>query len=214
MRVRVAQEPSTMPPRALILDYGDVLTHPQRPACVEAMATRLRVTLDAFRTAYWQHRLPYDGGQPAVDYWRRVLLALGHQPGDTTRSETLDWLVEMDVASWSDYREEVWALARAFKARGGRTGFLSNGIPEVVARLRAERALDATFDAIVVSSQVGLCKPDPRIFQLCLDRLEIAAGDALFVDDKAANVEAAARLGLRVLHFSSADAVDRLAALL
>ena len=120
----------------------------------------------------------------------------------------------MDVDSWTDYREEVWTLARDFKARGGRTGFLSNGIPEVVARLRAERALDARFDVVVVSSELGISKPDPRIFHVCLDRLGVAPGDALFVDDKAANVEAAARVGLRVFHFTGADAVERLRAVI
>jgi putative hydrolase of the HAD superfamily len=196
-------------PSALILDYGDVLTGPQRPECVAAMAARLDVGLDAFQAAYWQHRRPYDGGQPAAEYWRRVLETLER---DATARDLIDWLVGMDVASWTDYREPVWALAREFRARGGRTGFLSNGIPEVAARLRAERGLDSVFDAVVVSSEVGLTKPDPRIFRLCLDRLHVEAGDALFVDDKAENVEAAARVGLRVLHFVGPDAVDRLTA--
>jgi len=196
--------------RAVIFDYGDVLTRPQRPDCVQAMATRLGVTLEAFGHAYWQHRPPYDGGQAAVDYWHRVLGTLGRQSPDGGLRDAIDWLIGMDVDSWTDYREEVWTLARDFKARGGRTGFLSNGIPEVVARLRAERALDTRFDAVVVSSELGICKPDPRIFHVCLDRLGVAPGDALFVDDKAANVEAAARVGLRVFHFTGADAVERL----
>ncbi len=203
-----------MRPRALILDYGDVLTHPQRGECVAAMASRLGVTPEAFGAAYWRHRAAYDGGRPAVEYWRRVLAALGRAPAGAALRDTVDWLVGMDVASWTAYREEVWALARRFRAAGGRTGFLSNGIPEVAARLRAERGLEAAFDAVVFSCEAGVCKPDPRIFRLCLDRLGVAAPDALFVDDKAANVEAAAALGLRVLHFTGPDAVARLAALL
>jgi putative hydrolase of the HAD superfamily len=206
--------PTPGPPLALILDYGDVLTHPQRATCIEAMVARLAVTHDAFRAAYWAHRAPYDGGQPAGAYWRRVLDGLGHRAGEPGLGETVEWLVGMDVASWTDYREEVWTLARAFRARGGRTGFLSNGIPEVAARLRAERSLDSAFDAVVVSSEVGLSKPDARIFRLCLDRLGVAPADALFVDDKAANVEAAAGLGLRVLQFVGSDAVTRLASLI
>ncbi|MGH7267625.1 MAG: HAD family hydrolase [Candidatus Rokuibacteriota bacterium] len=198
-----------MPPRALILDYGDVLTGPQRHECVDAMAARLRVGAEAFQAAYWEHRRPYDAGQPAAEYWRRVLATLGR---DATRLDVIEWLIGMDVASWTDYREPVWELAREFKARGGRTGFLSNGIPEVAARLRAERGLDTAFDAVIVSSEVGLTKPDPRIFRLCLDRLRVEAGEALFVDDRAENVEAAAGVGLRVLHFVGLDAVDRLTA--
>jgi len=41
---------------------------------------------------------------------------------------------------------------------------------------------------VVISCEVGLSKPDPRIYQLCLDRLGLAAPATLFVDDRADNV--------------------------
>jgi putative hydrolase of the HAD superfamily len=197
---------------ALILDFGDVLTHPQRADCVAAMAERLGVGDAPFREAYWQHRRAYDGGFPAPAYWRRVLETLGSDGGDHHDRRTIDWLIARDVDSWTAYRDETWALARGFRAAGGRTGFLSNGVPEVMARVRADRALEAWFDVVVVSSEVGVTKPDPRIFELSLARLGVEAGRALFVDDRAENVEAAARLGLRTLHFTGDDALDRLRA--
>ena len=199
---------------ALILDYGEVLSRPQRADCVAAMAGRLGVAVEAFRDAYWRHRRPYDAGLPAAEYWGRVLETLGHGAPAADRAATLDWLVATDVASWTAYREETWALARAFRAGGRRTAFLSNGVPEVIARLRAERALDACFDVVVVSSAVGLTKPDPRIYTLCLERLGTVPERTLFVDDRAENIEAAARLGIRTLHFAGDDALDRLRALL
>lgn len=202
------------PLRALILDYGDVLSRPQRADCVHAMAERLGVTLDAFRAAYWQHRRPYDAGLPAVDYWRRVLGTIGWNVREPQVPATIEWLVETDVASWVEYRDGVWALARWFRATGRRTAFLSNGVPEVVARIRADRPLESWFDVVVVSSEVGVTKPDPRIFELCLERLAVEPGDALFVDDRPENVQAAERLGIRTLHFTGDDAVRRLRALL
>jgi putative hydrolase of the HAD superfamily len=201
-------------PRALILDYGDVLSRPQRADSVQAMAARLGVTPGAFGAAYWAHRRAYDGGLPAADYWRRVLDTLAWAGPAAEVPATVDWLIATDVASWVDYRQAVWAIARWFRATGRRTAFLSNGVPEVVARLRAERALDSAFDVVVVSSEVGLTKPDPRIFELCLARLGVAPGEALFVDDRPENVEAAAQLGIRTLHFVGDDAVERLRALL
>ena len=65
------------------------------------------------------------------------------------------------------------------------------------------------FDVVVVSYEVGLAKPDPRIFELCLSRLGAQAGEALFVDDRAENVAAAERLGLRTLLFTGDDATRR-----
>src|SRR6266851_1117219 len=94
-----------------------------------------------------------------------------------------------------DYGNVVWALAAEFRAPGGGTAFLSNSGPEVMARVREQWPLEARFDAVVISCEVGLSKPDPRIYQLCLDRLGLAAPATLFVDDRADNVEAAARVG-------------------
>jgi putative hydrolase of the HAD superfamily len=193
--------------RALILDYGNVLTHVQRDHWLEAMATLANASRDNFLAAYWAHRHAYDSGLPARDYWHRVAHAVGCVLDDAT----IDRLVELDARSWMEYREHVWDLARAFRAAGGRTALLSNGVPEIMTRIRANRALDQWFDTVVVSYEVGLAKPDPRIFELCLARLGAEAHETLFVDDRADNVEAAARLGLRTVHFTGDDAVARLA---
>ena len=198
-----------VPLRALILDYGNVLTHVQRDRWLEAMAAELGVPGGAFRAAYWGYRHAYDAGLPARDYWQQVAEAVGRPVDDG--EPLIDRLIELDVSSWVEYRDEVWDLARSFREAGGRTAFLSNGVPEIMARLRAERPLDRWFDVVVVSFEVGLAKPDPRIFELCLSRLGAQAGETLFVDDREDNVAAAERLGLRTLLFTGDDAARRLA---
>ncbi len=105
-------------------------------------------------------------------------------------------------------------MARSFRDAGGHTGFLSNSGPEMMARVRADRALDSWFDVVIVSCEVGLAKPDPRIYELCLARLGVSAVQALFVDDREDNVEAAARLGLRTLQLVDDHAVARLRVLI
>jgi len=195
--------------RALVLDYGNVLTHVQRDRWLEAMAAEFGVPVGALRDAYWGHRHEYDAGLPARDYWRRVADAVGRPVGHA--APLIDRLIELDVSSWTEYRDEVWDLARSFRDAGGRTALLSNGVPEIMARLRAERALDRWFDVVVVSYEVGLAKPDRRIFELCLSRLGARPGETLFVDDREDNVAAAERLGLRALLFTGEDAARRLA---
>lgn len=192
--------------RGLILDYGGVLSLPQRSEWLQAMAQQVGATTEAFRAAYWHHRQLYDSGLPATEYWRLVLSSLGL----SNPSAAVSSLIELDVASWTEYREEVWHLARSFRDRGGHTAFLSNGVPEVMTRIRADRSLEAWFDAVVVSCEVGVSKPNPAIYWLCLSRLGLQAGQTLFVDDRVENIEAAARLGIQTLHFSADDAVSRL----
>jgi putative hydrolase of the HAD superfamily len=196
-------------PDGLILDYGNVLSRAQDQAWMDGAARRLGADVAVFRAAYWQHRHAYDADLSAAAYWGRVL-ATSRSGLEVLPPADLAWLVEADVASWSVYRDEVWALAAEFRRTGGRAAFLSNSGPEVMARVRADWPLDARFDAVVISCEVGLSKPDPRIYQLCLDRLGLRAPETLFVDDRVDNIEGAARVGLRTLHFDGPDALERL----
>ena len=122
----------------------------------------------------------------------------------------VDALVDLDVASWTRYRDEVWALAGAARARGLRTAILSNGVLGIMARVARERPLEGTFDAVVVSHEVACAKPDPAIFRLTVQRLGVEAGESLFVDDRAENVDAAKRLGFETLLFDEATGVASL----
>jgi putative hydrolase of the HAD superfamily len=193
--------------QALILDYGEVLSVPQSRDALRAMADATGVALDAFEPAYWRHRRAYDIGLPARDYWTATLADL-RAPGD----DLIDRLIALDVESWTHYREEVWDIAAAVRRAGQKTAILSNGVPEVMARVRRDRDLPALFDAVIVSYEVGHAKPDAGIYQLTLSRLGVAAGDSLFVDDRAENITAAAALGMETLHFTGDDKLQRLRA--
>ncbi|WP_427964363.1 HAD-IA family hydrolase [Altererythrobacter sp.] len=65
------------------------------------------------------------------------------------------------------------------------------------------------FGDIVVSGQERLAKPDPAIFQLAERRFGHDAGSMLFIDDNAANIAAARKLGWQVHHFHDADELER-----
>jgi 2-haloacid dehalogenase len=70
------------------------------------------------------------------------------------------------------------------------------------------------FGGIVVSGKERVVKPDPRIFRILLDRYDIDPADAVYIDDAKHNVQAAAELGVRALHFTSPEHLrDDLAAL-
>ena len=60
--------------------------------------------------------------------------------------------------------------------------------------------LDQKFDAVVISSQVGLRKPEPAIYHRAADELAVPLGRIVFVDDIAANLQPAHELGMAVIH--------------
>lgn len=67
----------------------------------------------------------------------------------------------------------------------------------------------AWFEAIVISGEVGVVKPDPRIFALAVERFGIAPERAVFVDDSEANVVAARKVGFHGIHFTTPAALRR-----
>ena len=63
------------------------------------------------------------------------------------------------------------------------------------------------FAGIVVSGEEGVIKPSPDIFRILLERFDLNARDAVFIDDNLRNVDAAAALGIDAHHYRSADAL-------
>jgi putative hydrolase of the HAD superfamily len=185
-------------PTALILDYGEVLSHPMRPGGMSLLAGQLGVPESEMTQVYWRHRRDYDLGLPAPEYWALV----AQEFGVALDAGLLASLITVDVDSWTDYRDEMWTVAETFRRSGGRLGLLSNGVPEIVTRIRADRDLAALFDAQVISFEVGLAKPEPEIYRVALDRLGAAPAATLFVDDRLENIETARELGISTVHFT------------
>ncbi len=65
------------------------------------------------------------------------------------------------------------------------------------------------FESILVSGEVGLIKPDPRIFRLLLESIGRAAADCVYIDDNAKNVAAAGALGFDAIHFQGPEPLRR-----
>ncbi len=86
-----------------------------------------------------------------------------------------------------------------------KVGLLSNFAASLRALLAQYRLAD-TFDAIVISGEEGVVKPEARIYQLAAERLGTPIGDCLFVDDFADNIAGARRAGMQALHFAPVEA--------
>jgi putative hydrolase of the HAD superfamily len=92
------------------------------------------------------------------------------------------------------------ALVRQLRAEGYRTAICTNNVREW-AGWRASLPLDL-FDVVVDSSEVGLRKPDPAIYRLTCDLLEVEPAATVFCDDHPDNVVAAEAAGLTGVHIS------------
>jgi putative hydrolase of the HAD superfamily len=117
------------------------------------------------------------------------------------------------IAEAAQPRPAMLAAVRAIRARGLRTSALTNNWQGDGTRER--EWLGALFDVVVESALEGLRKPDPRIYELTLARLEVTAPEAVFLDDIGRNLKSARALGMRTIKVDEPGAaLAELAALL
>lgn len=185
-------------PRALLVDMDGVIRHWQNVPGVDDALGLLPGTFAAIALADDSVRRANDG-------------TLTH---DEWRAEVADRLAaehgcdpEAVQAAWSDdaytIDSEVVALVRAVRATGVPVACVSNATTNLGPDLEAAGIADC-FDHVVGSSEVGVMKPDPEIYRVAAERLDVTAAACLFVDDRPANVLGALAAGIPACRFTTA----------
>lgn len=123
-----------------------------------------------------------------------------------------DGLVERLFGGIGPDEPMIEAVRRA-RAAGVRTGLISNSWGDGIAYEPA--LMEELFDAVVISGEVGMHKPQPEIFRLGAERIGVEPGNCVFVDDLRENCEGAESVGMTaVLHRGAERTIPRLEELL
>lgn len=205
--------------RAVVFDYGGVLTTPTRDS-INAWLTEERIRPELFSAALkeWLSR-DAPAGTPVHLLETGELDADGFNKAMAARLRTVDDhpVTPDDLLGrlFGRMRPEpaMLTMVRDLRERGIRTAMLSNSWGNI--DTYPWEQLAGLFESTVLSGEVGLRKPDPRIYRMSLDALGLPAEQTAFVDDGAPNVDAARELGMHaVLHTGPAETRTRLAELL
>lgn len=86
-----------------------------------------------------------------------------------------------------------------------KTGLITNAHHEFIDPLFEKSHLVKHLDSVIVSSRIGVIKPDPEIFKTCLGELGCEPGEAVFIDDLDRHVVAAQAVGMQAFRFDSYD---------
>ena len=148
-------------------------------------------------------------GEVEEDHFRAALVAGGAdaERADALMAEMWDW-----YCGAADEVLLAWAADLSTRVR---VGIISNSADG--ARREEERryAFSSIFEHIVYSHEVGLAKPDHRIYALACERVRVAPGEAVFIDDRPENVQAAREFGMHAfLHTQTAQTMAAVEALL
>jgi len=185
---------------ALIFDLGGVLLRTLDPAPRQRLAERFGMSREALEELVFE-------GASGRRAQRGEITVEGHW-------SNLGQLLKLDSRQMEEFRREFWSgdrldaelvgLIRAYRRRY-RTALLSNAFSNVRWLLETRWGIADAFDEMVISSEVGRVKPDPAIYQMVVERLGVALGEALMVDDFVRNVEAARAVGLQAVQFRDLD---------
>jgi epoxide hydrolase-like predicted phosphatase len=101
--------------------------------------------------------------------------------------------------------QRVIEYMRELRGRGYKMAICTNNVREWEHRWRAMLPVDEIFDVVVDSAFVGARKPEPKIFKVTLERLDVPAERSLLLDDIELNCNAARELGMHAVWFRSND---------
>ena len=191
-----------MVPRAVIFDYGMVLTGQPDAAAHEAMVRITGLSNEQFEHYYWADRHAYDEGKlSGVMYWQK----LASDAGLSMSAEAIAELVRQDARMWTTQNPAMLAWQRALKAAGIRTAILSNMGDSVLEKIEHDFQWIHDFDVLVWSFQLHMAKPDAAIYHHALKNLGTSPQETLFIDDKRVNIDAARALGLKAIEFATVE---------
>ena len=188
--------------RAVVFDYGNVLCLEQTPEDMKCMALVCGIPHERFSELYWKLRPAYDRGDidgPA--YWTAVV---GQQELGLSRDQ-IATLIKLDSESISRPNQGAVQWAKLLHHEGFPLTLLSNMPLELSRHVTKAFPSLSTFEYLIYSCDYGSIKPELAIYRNCLELLKVAPQDILYLDDRAENVEAAARLGINSVLFDTVE---------
>lgn len=190
--------------QAVIWDFGGVIVRMQDETPRQVLADRLGISL---KTLY---RLVFDsdsarrgvlGEIPIKQHWETLGRVLKVPPGGLPDVIAQFWSAD---AADPDLLAFIATLRPAYKV-----GLLSNAWSDLRSVLTERFQAAQLFDDLVISAEVGLVKPDPRIYHLALQRLGVSPAEAVFFDDNPENIQSARQVGLHAFIYTGLDQARR-----
>lgn len=180
----------------IVFDLGGVVFWRNPKKCTQEFLDFFAFVRETPMPHFWNE---YDRGTLSLDEVMEHLMARS----GFSREKCVDFVQRaIDMQEAIRPTEE---LIKALKADGRyRLFVLSNMSHEFIEFLRRVPVY-RHFDGEVVSCEEGICKPEPEIYRLLLERYALAPAETLFIDDRPENIEAAEREGIVGFHYNRRD---------
>jgi epoxide hydrolase-like predicted phosphatase len=185
--------------RAVCFDLGGVILRTEYQAPREHLAARLNMEYEDLVKLVFNSpsgRKASVGEISDQQHWANVMRKL-HLP-DSEIGSVRDEFFAGDILD-RELLDFTHSLRPHYKI-----GLISNAWSDLRDYI-VRQGFDDAFDAIVISAEVGVVKPEARIYRVALEKLGVAPEEAVFLDDFFENVEGAQRVGMHAIHFREPD---------
>lgn len=183
----------------IIFDLGNVVLtndwHIDTPEIYREFSEQFTISYDDMEKG-WNatHDQFFRGHMTEEEFWTLFLRA--------AQAEKID--VDAATRLWRKYQkpiEQMFSLLEKLK-RHYRLAVLTNIPKEWIDFKRAKYKLDNYFESIVSSGYVGVCKPDPKIYDILMKKLSVPPAACIFIDDQERNLVPARQLGMQTVLFT------------
>ena len=185
--------------KAVFFDLGGVIVRTEFQAPRQQLAEKLGMEYEDL------NRIVFDsdsgirasvGEISSAEHWASVLQRLKRPASEI--SLIRDEFFAGDIVDRT-LLEYIRSLHDKYK-----TGLISNAWSDLRDFITREKFGDA-FDDMIISAEVGAMKPEPKIFQIALERFGVKPKEAVFVDDFYINIEGCEKVGMKGIHFRDAE---------
>jgi epoxide hydrolase-like predicted phosphatase len=190
--------------RAVIWDIGGVLVRTEDRTPRRQLAESLGLTYEEIDDLVWGGDLGRQvqlGWVSALTVWQNLCQQVGLPFDDIPRLRRAFFAGDVLDAT-------LVAYIRSLHPRY-QVGVISNAMDDTRQVLEQEWGIQDAFNDIVISAEVHLMKPDPQIFFLALEHLQVNPQQAVFIDDFQHNVDGARAVGMQALRFSSTSQIQQ-----
>lgn len=191
--------------KAVIFDVGGVLIRTTSRTGREKWAKKVDMDSWDFENLVFNSQSGQQAqlGQKTYEaHWQWLGEHFGLNPADLKA-------MRQDFFAGDEMNKPLVAHVQRLRQAGYRTGILSNFADDARPLWTNVYPFIDNFDGIIISSEVGLMKPQAKIYHLAAESVDLPPAETLFIDDFIENIEGAKRVGMEAIHFKEPDLVRK-----
>lgn len=189
--------------KVIVFDFGSVIVKTNKQQVGSFLAKSLNIKPEQAAEALNLRKENTDGGVDENTFW------LSYARNNNIEVPN-NWFAALDQAKLEALDEipGMVALVKSLQRQGYQTALLSN-VRGSQAAIKSKLGLYELFHPVLLSYEIGAKKPDQKAFEILLTRLKVSPEEIIFIDNKQRNVDAANKLGIDAILFTTAEQLKK-----